>query len=158
MSVGVEWALHCCVNLAVLGEEATVSAARLAALNDLPTAYLVKHMQALARAGIVHSVSGPGGGFRLARDPSLITVLDVVVAVEGTEPAFRCSEIRGQGQAGKWGANRAMCTVEVAMRRGELAWRRALAAQTVDDVATSFLGQHPEIRGRLAEFLGTGTT
>ena len=63
MSGGVEWALHCCLNLAWTGGEQAVPAARLAAFYDLPTAYLNKQMQALAREGIVSSVPGPRGGF-----------------------------------------------------------------------------------------------
>ena len=45
MSQGVEWALHCCLNLAWTGTP--VPASRLAALYDLPPAYLNKQLQAL---------------------------------------------------------------------------------------------------------------
>ena len=68
MNEGVEWAMHSCVNLSWLPGEA-VTAKRLAAFYDLPTAYLNKQLQALTRAGILTSVSGPKGGFQLARDP-----------------------------------------------------------------------------------------
>ena len=52
MSEGVEWALHCCLNLALLEPGQAVTAARLAAFHDLPAAYLNKQLQALARAGM----------------------------------------------------------------------------------------------------------
>ena len=68
--------MHSCVNLSWLPGEA-VTAKRLAAFYDLPTAYLNKQLQALTRAGILSSVSGPKGGFQLARDPRNITLLDI---------------------------------------------------------------------------------
>ncbi len=98
MTSGAEWALHCCLNLAWIGPEHAVPAARLAAFYDLPTAYLNKQMQAVVRHGLVHSGSGRRGGFRLARPPERITLMDVCTAVEGPEPAFRCTEIRGRGR------------------------------------------------------------
>ena len=67
MSDGVEWAAHCCTMLAVLPEGECLPAARLAEYNELPTAYLAKHLQALTAAGVTESVPGPRGGFRLAR-------------------------------------------------------------------------------------------
>ncbi|CAM5471031.1 transcriptional regulator [Streptomyces narbonensis] len=135
MSEGVEWALHSCLNLAWIGSERAVTAARLAAYHELPAPYLTKQLQALARAGIVTSVSGPKGGFRLARGLDRITLMDVVAAVEGPEEAFRCAEIRQQGPgAGAPGSYAAECAIAGAMGRAELAWRRALMAQTLDDV------------------------
>jgi Rrf2 family protein len=45
--------------------------------------YLLKALKALARAGVLHSAGGPGGGYRLARPAKRITLLEVVEAVEG---------------------------------------------------------------------------
>ncbi|GAA0262801.1 hypothetical protein GCM10010492_74820 [Saccharothrix mutabilis subsp. mutabilis] len=98
MGEGVEWAVHCCLSLAWVGERA-IPATRLAAYYDLPAAYLNKQLQALARAGVLTSTPGPRGGFRLARAPERITLMDVVSAVEGPEQAFRCTEIRHRGPA-----------------------------------------------------------
>ncbi len=133
MSEGVEWALHSCVNLAWVG--GPVPAARLAGIYDLPAAYLNKQLQALVRAGILASVPGPRGGFRLERDPSEISLLDVVVALEGPEDAFRCTSILGKGPGGDPAVDyRDHCAISLSMRRAELAWRRELAARTVADV------------------------
>jgi hypothetical protein len=65
MSVGVGWAVHCCLNLALLGDEATVPPARLAALSELPAAYLTKHMQAPARESFTpYLAPKAGSGWR----------------------------------------------------------------------------------------------
>ena len=64
---GVEWALHCCTVLALVPPDRTLPAARLAEFHGVPPAYLAKHLQALAQAGIVESVPGRKGGYRLVR-------------------------------------------------------------------------------------------
>ncbi len=152
MSEGVEWALHSCVNLAWSGPDRAVPAARLAAWHDLPAAYLNKQLQALARAGILTSTPGPRGGFRLARPLDAISLMDVVAAVEGAEEAFRCTEIRRQGPGGTTG-HAFECAVAHAMGRAELAWRRELAAQNLDEVRQQAERQAPEAPERLRAWL-----
>ncbi|QGZ49776.1 MULTISPECIES: RrF2 family transcriptional regulator [Streptomyces] len=150
MSEGVEWALHSCLNLAWIGPERAVTAARLAAYHELPAAYLNKQLQALSRAGILGSVSGPKGGFRLARPLDRITLMDVVAAIEGPEEAFRCSEIRQQGPgAGPAGTSTAACAIAEAMAKAELAWRRELAARTLDDIRLQAERQAPTAPDRI---------
>ncbi len=134
LSNGVEWALHCCVSLSQ-GHEA-VPAARLAELHGVPAAYLAKHLQALARGGVVTSSPGQVGGYTLARAPGEITVLEVVTAVDGDEPAFRCHEIRQNGplaapleQCSRW------CAIARVMADAETAWRSSLAAISIADLA-----------------------
>ena len=85
MNEGVEWALHSCVNLCFIPGEA-VTAKRLAAFYNLPTAYLNKQLQALTRAGILTSTSGPKGGFQLARRPSMTAARRSNSAAAGTWP------------------------------------------------------------------------
>ncbi|GAA1618721.1 Rrf2 family transcriptional regulator [Kribbella sancticallisti] len=134
MNEGVEWAIHSCVNLCwVPGEPMT--AKRLAAFYDLPTAYLNKQLQALARAGILSSTSGPKGGFQLARRPDKITLLDIVIAIDGPDDAFRCTAILKAGPGGDPREDyRKTCLVSGAMRRADLAYRRELAARTIADL------------------------
>ncbi len=157
MSEGVEWALHSCVNLAWSGPDRAVSAARLAAWHDLPAAYLNKQLQALARAGILTSSPGPRGGFRLARPLAAVSLMDVVAAVEGPEEAFRCAEIRrqgpGAGEPAADGAAAADCAIAHAMTRAELAWRKALAAQNLDEIRQQAERQAPEAPRRLRAWL-----
>ncbi|SEC98866.1 transcriptional regulator, BadM/Rrf2 family [Beijerinckia sp. 28-YEA-48] len=138
MSEGVEWATHCCLTLAWLEDETdtAIPTATLAAAFDLPAHYLNKFLQALARANILVSTVGPKGGFRLARRPEKITLLDVVNAIEGEDEAFRCTEIRrrGAGVTGKSSEFGRPCGIAVAMKKADQAWRNALAAQTVRDL------------------------
>ena len=132
---GVEWTLHCCTILALLPDGVALPAARLAEFHELPGAYLAKHLQALSKAGIIESVAGARGGYRLARPAGEISLLDVVLAVEGDEPAFRCTEIRRRGPtAVPADGYPKPCGIARAMWRAEDAWRRELAAQTIGDL------------------------
>ncbi|WP_372498680.1 RrF2 family transcriptional regulator [Yinghuangia soli] len=157
MNEGVEWALHCCVNLSWIGPDQAVTAAKLAAFYDLPTAYLNKQLQALARAGIVSSSPGPRGGFRLAKAPARITLMDVVAAIEGPEDAFRCTEIRRQGpHAASQAEDPSPCLIDEAMRRAELAWRRELAAQTIADIRGKVEERAPDFPEQVRDWYATG--
>lgn len=147
MSEGVEWTLHSCLNLTWLPAGQAVPAAKLAAFYGLPAAYLNKQLQALARAGIVSSTSGPRGGFQLARSPERITLLDVVVAIEGPDGAFRCEQLLKAGPGADPGVDyRQACVVAQAMRRADLAWRRELAGQTLADLKAVVERRYPTTR------------
>jgi Rrf2 family protein len=134
LSGGVEWALHCCVVLTTA--TAPVPAARLAELHDVSGSYLAKQLQALSRAGLVDSVQGKAGGYVLTRPPAQISVLDVVTAVDGPQPAFVCTEIRQRGPlaASPQDCTRP-CAVTRAMASAEAAWRAALRDISVADLA-----------------------
>jgi Rrf2 family protein len=144
MNEGVEWAVHSCVNLCFIPGQA-VTAKRLAAFYELPTAYLNKQLQALTRAGILSSTSGPKGGFQLAKAPEKITLLDVVVAIDGGEEAFRCTQILKAGPGADAKADyRKTCVVSMSMRKAELTYRRELAAKTIADLVTQVEGSYPD--------------
>ena len=94
---GVEQAIHSVAMLSGLSEGGVLSAAAIAEFHGVSTSYLLKHLQSLSGAGILDTVPGPKGGYRLARPADKITLLDIVLAVEGPAPAFRCNEIRQRG-------------------------------------------------------------
>lgn len=154
MSEGVEWALHTCLDLAWAGEGEAVPAARLAAHHGLPAPYLNKQLQALVKAGVLVSLSGPRGGFRLARPPERITVLEVVTAIEGPEEAFRCAQIlRATPGADQDVDYRRTCAISQAMRRAELAWRRELAERTLGELRDTVERGHPGTGDRVRDWL-----
>lgn len=155
MSEGVEWALHATSVLATLPPGWTLPAGKLAELHDLPAPYLAKHLQALTRAGILEAVPGPKGGYRLARPAGELTMLDVVTAVEGSAPAFRCTEIRQQGPcavAREHYANR--CAIHAAMAAAEAAWRASLRTVTIADLNREVMcALHPETLSKSIDWM-----
>jgi Rrf2 family protein len=146
LSQGVEWSLHCCTVLALVPSRCTLSAARLAEFHEVPPAYLAKHLQALALAGIVAADPGPRGGYRLARAAKRISILDVVLAVGGDQPAFRCEEIRQRGPAACGPeAYPRRCGIALAMAKAERAWREELTKVSVADLVADMAAHlHPD--------------
>ena len=111
----------------------------------MPPAYLAKALQALTAAGITESRPGPRGGYRLARPPAEITLLEVVLAVDGDDTAFQCREIRRRGPAATDDprAYRRPSGIARARCRAEDAWRAELAATTVGDLVTELVATVP---------------
>jgi Rrf2 family protein len=135
LSDGVEQAIHCVTLLAGLSEDGVLPAAALAEFHGVSTSYLLKHLQALSAAGVVRTVPGPRGGYRLARAVNDITLLDIVLAVEGPEPAFRCNEIRQRGPNPLPGKPTRPCGIASAMLKAERAYRAELKSVTIADLA-----------------------
>jgi Rrf2 family iron-sulfur cluster assembly transcriptional regulator len=77
-------------DLARHGRERAVTLAEIAARQEISQAYLEQLFAALRRSGLVASVRGPGGGYRLGRSAELISVVDVVRAVDEPLAATRC--------------------------------------------------------------------
>ena len=69
-----------------------VSLAEIADAQLLSLAYLEQLFARLRRSGLVASVRGPGGGYRLGRPPGEITLAEITEAVEETIRATRCEE------------------------------------------------------------------
>jgi Rrf2 family protein len=144
LSEGVEWAIHCTTVLAVLPPDRTLSAARLAEYHGVAAPYLAKHLQALVRAGVLESVPGPRGGFRIARPADEITALEVVEAIDGGEPSFTCTEIRRRGPTALPAREyRVPCAIHVVMDRADAAWRAELRAVTIADLVREAMAGAP---------------
>jgi Rrf2 family protein len=89
LSKTAEYALRVAVCLAQSPDD-PASADELAEVTKIPRRYLHKVVQDLARASLVRSQSGPGGGYSIAKPPNKITILDVVNAVAPLERIRHC--------------------------------------------------------------------
>ncbi|GAA2815473.1 BadM/Rrf2 family transcriptional regulator [Aminobacter aminovorans] len=136
---GVEAAIHCAAMLAGVDGDGTLPGNAMAEAFGLSPSYLLKHLKALTAAKVLESVPGPSGGYRLAKPAEQITLLDIVLAIEGREPAFRCGEIRQKGSyALDPSAYVKPCGINVAMLKAERAYRMALAGTRLSDIVTDF--------------------
>jgi Rrf2 family protein len=135
LSEGVEWSCHACAVLAGMPQGLALSASALAAFHALPPAYMAKHLQALSRAGIVRSVRGVGGGYRLARPANEISLWDIRQAIEGATPDFQCREIRRNGPCSEFGTSSRPCNVAAAFWTAERAYQQSLQSVTVAHIA-----------------------
>lgn len=135
LSEGIESGLHCALLLAMIPADSVMPAKALAEFHGLSETYLLKHLQLLAGSGVLQAIPGPRGGYRLARPAETITVLDVAEAIEGSDPAFRCTEIRQRGPcAGRPSFYRIPCAIKKAMLRAEEAWKDSLRRVTIADL------------------------
>jgi len=155
MGDGVEQAIHSVGMLAGLSESGVLSASALAEFHGVSTSYLLKHLQSLSGAGILATIPGPKGGYRLAKAPDQITLLDIVLAVDGPAPAFRCAEIRQRGPnplPGRYFTK--PCGINAAMLKAERAYRAELAKTTVADILSELIaGDDGGIAARGCAFL-----
>ena len=139
LSEGVEWGIHCAMLLGALAPGETLSGRAMSEFHGVPESYLLKHLKALVAAGLLESVTGPRGGYRLAKPPDEISLLDVVQSIDGPGPAFRCTEIRRRGPCAlENSAYPRPCGVNAAMLRAEQAYRAALAEETLAKVTADF--------------------
>jgi Rrf2 family protein len=77
------YALAALCELAACGGEDPVPLGELARRRDVPPQFLEQLFAVLRRAGIIASQRGVKGGYRFARDPSQVTVLEVVELLDG---------------------------------------------------------------------------
>lgn len=93
------YAVMATVDIASRGTEGRaarpVCLAKIAARQRLGQAYLEQLFGKPRRTGLVRSVRGPGGGYRLAPPPGAISVAEIVAAVDEPTKAARCTIGRG---------------------------------------------------------------
>lgn len=74
----------------ISGEKRLAGSGEIAEARDLSKALVAKILTLLSSAGLVTGKSGPAGGYQLARDPSSISLLDVVRVFEDLESQVMC--------------------------------------------------------------------
>lgn len=72
------------------GESRAVSLAEIAARQEISLSYLEQLFARLRKGGLVQSVRGPGGGYRLAKAAHETVVAEIVLAVDEPIRATRC--------------------------------------------------------------------
>jgi Rrf2 family protein len=85
-----EYGVRLLIELGRHGRDQPVSLKAIAAAEGLPLAYLERIVALLKKADLVESTRGAHGGYRLAREPSEITMDQAVVALEGAVAPMSC--------------------------------------------------------------------
>lgn len=91
------------VDIALQPADVLVTLGDISKRQDISLPYLEQLFVKLRRAGLVESVRGPGGGYRLAKPTSDIRVVDVLAAVDETVNAMH----KGAGASGGLSGSRA---------------------------------------------------
>src|SRR6187549_195222 len=84
------FAVTAMLDLAMHGADGPVTLAGISARQKISLSYLEQLFGKLRRRELVESVRGPGGGYHLARDPSQVSVADIVRAVEEPIDSTQC--------------------------------------------------------------------
>ncbi len=90
LSTKGRYGLRALIDLAVYSGEEAVSIQSIAKRQNISDRYLEQLMGKLRRAGLVVSIRGAGGGYRLARPAGEISVGEVLRALEGNLDAVTC--------------------------------------------------------------------
>lgn len=137
----VEYGIHCLVWL-VQPRLRPVSSRDLAELQGVSPALVARILPKLEKAGLVTSTNGIHGGYRLARPPQEITVLDIIEAIDGSKRLFDCKDVRRkctlfEGNPPSWIEGND-CGVHAVMLRAENSMRRELTLTSLQDLAHDF--------------------
>jgi Rrf2 family transcriptional regulator, cysteine metabolism repressor len=92
MTRASSYAVHAITYMASQKHDHPVASHHIAEARDIPERFLLKVLKPLVSARVLHSMKGPNGGYRLARSPRDITLLEILEAVDGP--------IRGQAPFG----------------------------------------------------------
>lgn len=128
------YAVKAAIHLAEAEGSEPVRVEDIAAALGVPRNYLSKILHVLARAGVLASMRGPNGGFRLTRDPGVVFLADVIAPFDdltATSACFmgreRCSDATPCAAHSRWKSIHA-------------AVRDFLNDTTVDDLSRSGAG------------------
>ena len=97
LSTKGRYGLRALIDLALYSENEAASIASISARQQISESYLEQLIAKLRKAGLVVSVRGAGGGYRLAKPASEISVGDILRALEGSLDAVHCPGLEEEG-------------------------------------------------------------
>lgn len=110
--------------------QSRINAAQLAEETGIPVPTVQKLVSKLSAAGLLRSVRGAGGGFKLARPAAAVTLADIIEAVEGPIALTSCVDM-GKHDCGLEGS----CRVQAHWPVVNEAVRGALAGVSLNSLA-----------------------
>lgn len=97
LSTKGRYGLRAITDIAVYGEEETVSLQSIAKRQQISERYLEQLVASLKKAGLVTSIRGAQGGYKLAKQAAEISVGDILRALEGSLEAVACADNQNEG-------------------------------------------------------------
>jgi len=85
-----EYAIRSMLRVAETGSFDGFSPKQICAAAAVPEAFGRKALAAMVKAKIIRGTRGPGGGYAFLRDPRDVSLLDIVLAVDGPEAFAEC--------------------------------------------------------------------
>jgi Rrf2 family protein len=131
----IEYGLRAMVCLAAQTPGTVVPFREIARRMDVPEDFLAKILKTLVGRGLVASVRGAHGGYRLTKAPKDITFLDVIEAVEGPFVVSLC----GDGKEHESCRMTRACTMYSVWQRGQARMLEVYRSATLDQLAMTEL-------------------
>lgn len=97
------YALRLMTRIAKAGPGGKVSLREISETEDISLKYLEQIARPLLRVGLIESVRGKGGGYRLVHPSDMVKAGDVLRAVEGTTVPVTCAALSGEGECPRSG-------------------------------------------------------
>ncbi len=130
LSKKADYALMAMKHLAVKTDVVSVSAREIAEEYDIPIELLAKVLQRLVRRGLLTSLQGTRGGYRLSKPSSAITIAAIIEAIDGPLTVTACST--EDDQCGQF----AKCNIRDPLWRIKDRIVAALEASTLAEIAS----------------------
>ena len=128
LSLPAELGIRACTLLAERYGERPVRLSDICECRGCKKDTLVKVMKDLARADLVRPVRGNQGGYLLRKEPSEITLLNIIEAIEGPQALNRCQHLPSDCDQSE------TCKVQLVWKRIQENYIRELAAVTLADL------------------------
>ncbi len=77
------YAIHAVAYMAAQKHDKPIASHKIAEARGIPERFLLKVLKPLVSARVLLSIKGPNGGYRLARSPGDISMLEILEAVDG---------------------------------------------------------------------------
>ena len=129
LSKKADYGLIAVKHLATHGANGSCSAGGIAEAYGISAPLMAKILQRLAKQGLVTARHGSSGGYQLARDPSNITALEVIRAIDG--PLFITSCVTHRGAC----EQTSTCTVREPLRRVNESILQVLSTVTISQMS-----------------------
>lgn len=113
---------------AMTGTDGLISARDLADEYSVPHGLLAKILQRLASAGVLESVQGAHGGYRLARSKDEITLGDIIDSVQGRKHVARCLDDEACSQI-------EVCNIKDSIESVQSMWDQLISTMTLGEFA-----------------------
>jgi Rrf2 family protein len=134
LSKKADYALIAVRHLAKHGAGEACSASDISSACGISGTLMAKVLQKLAKAGLVASRHGSGGGYQLARNPSEISAFEVINAIDGPLTITSCVTTRGE-------CDQALtCTVKEPLRRVNDSILQILKTVTISQMSEDATG------------------
>ncbi|MEL6476530.1 MAG: Rrf2 family transcriptional regulator [Pseudomonadota bacterium] len=141
LSTKGRYAVTALSDIALHGSAGPVALAEIAERQDISLAYLEQLFVKLRRAGLVASVRGPGGGYRLAQPAGETRISDIMSAVDERLNAMGCEGEVGQG----CGSSREACLTHALWEQLSAHVHVFLSQTTIADVISDRMVPCPAV-------------